>query len=521
MTSTEQISGRNLLMNVACVDRIPRRPLPALPAVSMRTPEKNSHRARPVLALVLLTSLAAGGCGGSAVHPEGYLTTAPLPENVASIDPEVRARVRARARRVDREPSVARSWGDLGMLYEVVGLRAQAIVCYEQAQLREPDEPKWWYRSAVCRGRMDDVRTALAEMDRVIALEPGYGPAHHRRGTFALEDGDLETAWSSFESCIAVAPDFTGGWTGLAHVHLQRDENDDAVRVLERLHDRDPADELVSKLLESAYRQARVDKLVRRPAAGVESDDRFWSDPWQSELRAFRRAPQAHRITRLLQSGKTVPVIRKLERRRKAEPDNLEFLPELAEAYFQAGRVGEARRTYESILERAPENVGACMALGRFFEVDGKFRQALPWYDRAIEIDPTSGQAVAARGRILFEGEQYQPAITTLERALALDQRDVNLYLWLGKARTFVDDWTGAVRDLGLFLEQTPDDPDALLWLAKAHLKLGELDQAATEVARVRALGAANVGMLDQIEVALERALARQKKKGRPRRSGS
>lgn len=462
---------------------------------------------------MLLAALAASCAdGGRAALPDGQLAQPPLPGNLDSIDPDVRERIEASSARVSEDPAGADRWADLGQLYEVVGLRAQALDCYAQAQLRDADEPRWWYRSAICRGRMDDVRTALADMDHALALAPDYGPAHYRRGMFALEDGDLDTAWSAFQRAVDVAPDYFGGWTGMARVHLQRDETDDAVRVLESLVDRSPSDGTVGALLASAYRQAQTPegerRTVGRPTS--EEDKRFWDDPWQSELRSFRRAPESHRITRLLQRGKAGPVIRKLERRRDEEPDNTEFLPELAEAYFQVGRVDEARATYLALLEREPDDVGACMALARFHEAAEELRDALPWYDRAIRIDPSFGMAWAARGRILFEGAQYGPAIETLETALELDQRDADLYLWLGASRMFVSDWDGAKRDLGVYLSNEPDDSDAHLYLAKAHVKLGELDAADAELERVRALGTSMRAMLDQIESTLERARSRQ-----------
>jgi len=466
----------------------------------------------PVLALLLFWT---AGCGGS---PAGWLREPPLPEALAELDGNVRTRIEEAAARVRQAPEPVEAWGELGKLYEAVGLRLQAIACYEQAQLRVPGDPKWWYRSGVCRGRMQDMGGAIRDMQRVIELEPSYAPAYYRRGACALDDGDLELAQESFRAATRVTPEFMGGWVGLARVHLLRDENEEALALLEAQAARDPKDPVVTKLLRSAQVQAGIEPgaAVEAAAAQEEGDlpaGVFWLDPWQVELAAYRLEPESHRISRMIGRGEADLVIAQLEERRRAEPRETEFLPQLAEAYFQVGRGQEARETYRALLELEPDNIPARLGLARFQEASGFPHLAIEWLDQILAIDPSFGPAWAAKGSILVRGEQYEQALPVLRRAVELDQRIPQVWVDLGNAQMLTKDWAAAITSFENYLAEVPDDPEARISLARVLAKNDELDRAEAELERARALEHDRDGRIEEVERLIERGRARREKR--------
>jgi tetratricopeptide (TPR) repeat protein len=474
-----------------------------------RTPEeKPRRRTRCALLAWLLPGALVLACGADAGLPEGALAAPPVPGNLDRIEPDAAAHVREGLELVRADPLAAEPWSELGKIYEVETLRAQAIACYEQALLRDPSVAEWWYRSAICRWRVNDMAGAIADIERAIERAPEYGPSYYRLGTFHLELGELEPAWSAFQDASRIDPAFQGGWVGLARVHLQRDEADRAVALLEGLRAKDPLDDAVNKLLQTAYRQAGRDDVVElaSDAEGTGEDEeggRFWRDPWQVALKEVRRAPQSHKLGRMLERGREQGVIRQLERRRRKEPETTDFLPQLAEAYFQAERLPEARQVLRDLLALEPDNVDARLGLARFQEAEGYPHLALPWLDEVIRLQPELGVAWAAKGRILFRGDQFQQSIPVLRRALELDQRNGDVWFWLGQAQLSIQDWPAAEATLTDYLAVFPDSSRGHLGLAKACVKLGQLERAERELQRVAELGTETPWLEKQVRNAL------------------
>ena len=477
----------------------------------IRVPLRGSGRA--LFLVGLLTALSA-----CAEAPEGWLLEPPLPPTLAEIDPDVTARIEAAAQAVRATPEPADVWADLGKTYEVVGLRTQALACYEQAQLRAPDDPKLFYRSGVCRGRMQDMAGAIRDMDRVIELDPSYAPAHYRRGSTALDDGNLELARVSFEEATRVGPEFMGGWVGLARLHLYLDEEARAIELLEEQFERDPRDPTVAQLLDTAYRQSGSERRVSVPTALAEDEEpagRFWIDPWQVELRKYRRAPDSQRNARLLERGKADQVIASLEARRAADPRDTSFFAQLVEAYLLEAREEDALRTTREWIELEPRDVPARLTLARLFEAQGEPELAVQTLDEVIELDPDFGPAWAAKGALMVKGEQYEPALEVLLRAVQLDQRNTAIFHDLAKAQMFAKEWAGAEESFARYLEDAPEDAKAHLSLAKVLAKRHQVERAQEELARARELGIDMPGRIAEVERLIERAVERAAKKRR------
>ncbi|HED66560.1 MAG TPA: tetratricopeptide repeat protein, partial [Planctomycetes bacterium] len=279
-----------------------------MPLRTSRAPSRSFRASLAVSGLVLVL----GACGdATGARPEGWLEDPPIPARMEELEASVAKRIGRGLDAIREDPDSAQAWGELGMLYEVVVLRSQAIECYEQAALRDPSDPRWPYREGVCRGRMDEVRAAIADLERSIEIDPSYAPAQYRRGTLALEDGDLALAREAFAEARRIDPEFMGGWVGEAHVLLLEDRPEEAVSLLEKQVERDPEDIQVLQLLNTAYRQSGSDRRVRVPEKdeGEESEGRYWSDPWQEELRRFRRTTRSNRMARLLDAGRAEDVI--------------------------------------------------------------------------------------------------------------------------------------------------------------------------------------------------------------------
>ena len=118
-----------------------------------------------------------------------------------------RARPRGRRRSsteltaaVNADRSDAARWGRLAMGLEANGLLVQAAANYEVAVGLDGSEPRWRYQLALLKARRGEVDAALADLDRVVQLAPGYAPARWKQGLWWLDRGDTAKAQAAFRS---------------------------------------------------------------------------------------------------------------------------------------------------------------------------------------------------------------------------------------------------------------------------------------------------------------------------------
>ncbi|HED64952.1 MAG TPA: tetratricopeptide repeat protein, partial [Planctomycetes bacterium] len=219
-------------------------------------------------AAVLLAALLAVGCGGESAPdlpgdpPTEESASIPAPRDLSALDPALADRVRAALAELRADESDPARWMALGMTYEANEMGSLAIECY----LRVVSDPaptlpkllqaKAWSRLAQTYGVLGDVEHAIEAMRHSIEAVPDYAPSHWRLGTYLFDWGDFDAARASFRRATELDPKHSGGWIGLARIHLQEDRPELAVQILTKLLAGKPKDSDALRLLRTAYIQA-------------------------------------------------------------------------------------------------------------------------------------------------------------------------------------------------------------------------------------------------------------------------
>lgn len=98
--------------------------------------------------------------------------------------------------------------------------------------------------------------------------------------------------------------------------------------------------------------------------------------------------------------------------------------PRLHLAYAQLkereGELGEARKSYNAVLQSNPKSVDALVGLARLEHLAGRFEAAEEGFRKAAAIDQ-NGTAHDALGQFLAERGRWNEALTALDRAMSLD----------------------------------------------------------------------------------------------------
>jgi tetratricopeptide (TPR) repeat protein len=144
-----------------------------------------------------------------------------------------------------------------------------------------------------------------------------------------------------------------------------------------------------------------------------------------------------------------------------ADPSSEYLSSQLVDLYAQIGRLNDAVREAEAVLEREPHNVQMRRVLGRIF--------------RGYLADPGQGR---------LNEELLRRAIEQYEKIIEIDPNDSESHLHLGNLYRVARDSVKAERAFKAALEQDPNSEEALTGLASLYAELGDTSGAIEMLSR-------------------------------------
>lgn len=443
---------------------------------------------RRLILLVLLFPAAIVGTAWLVRHARG-----PAPPRLADLGamaPEVSALVAESLTAIASDGNDPARWTRLGMVCQANGLLGAARAAYAQAIALDPDDARSTYRLATVDARLGRTDDAIAEARRTVALDPQYAPAHRRLGLWLLDRDDSAGAEQAFARAIELQPDDPSGWTGLARVYLQRNDNGRAADLLEKLLAKNPGHRYALQLLGTAYRRVgRVDEAEFALAVGV-SGEPSGSDPWTDEMVPFRRgfAVSLKDATDDFLNGRFDAAITSLEALRRQKPDDLALLSHLGQVYVAAGRASQGTALLEQVVARDSERFEAYVNLASGYLQQDDLVRARRAIDRAIALNPALGRAYETKGLILWRAGDERSALSALQDAVKYDPRDVKAFLWMGMVEMNRGRARDAVESFGRATRLDPTLVEAWVGIANATMTLGAFDRAAAALGRAEHL---------------------------------
>ncbi len=316
------------------------------------------------------------------------------------------------------QPQQPEPWIQLGIALEANDFLPEAIRCYDHALGIDDSDARAWYRLGSAQAAAGEHRQAVQAFSASIDAEAEYPPSYWRRGHALLRLGENESASLDFHRTLELDASQFPATLGLARVLIDRDTVEDAteaVRLLQPLVQRHPRLRTAHSLLGLAQRRLGNAEAARHhlEAAGAGASSattrdkslifgRNIQDPWQREL---GKARASHRMVidqagQAFLNGDFESAIATLEDLRRHRPDDVTLGLNLATAYRQAERNGEAVALLQKLHEGHPQRYQLAMDLAwSLFEADDH-GAALAIAQRAAEIDPQAQGPELLRGRI-------------------------------------------------------------------------------------------------------------------------
>ncbi len=174
----------------------------------------------------------------------------------------------------------------------------------------------------------------------------------------------------------------------------------------------------------------------------------------------------------------------------------LERAPRMAEAYIVLGRAQSARGDHAAAVAAlrqavalAPGDDGAQSALGRALFAAGRGAEAAACWRAALRINPRNVQAHASLGAFLVQSGRAREALPCLQEAVAIDASFVAAWVNLASAFYALEQYAGAQEALRKAIALQPDDPSLYEQLAAVCLKRNDFDGAWAAVRACRERG--------------------------------
>jgi len=165
----------------------------------------------------------------------------------------------------------------------------------------------------------------------------------------------------------------------------------------------------------------------------------------------------------------------------RIDPAYLEARLNLALAFSQLGRPGDAEAEYRKALDLHPEGQELEMAhagLGAALATEHRTAEALPELQLAVQLRPDSAEGHFNLGTALAELGRTSEAASELAIAVRLQPDDAEAHRGLAMASAAMGDRAQAASEFAVVAQLRPDDAVAQYNLAVALARAGRIDEA-------------------------------------------
>jgi predicted Zn-dependent protease len=287
----------------------------------------------------------------------------------------------------------------------------KALRLLEQGIRLWPDNPMARYLAAQAAEQLGDFERAESEYREAYRSDPAYTDAGLQLAALLASRGLPGDAADLANAYTTANIDDPKGWEAMIEYALASKRGEKARSTLARYQNipelRSDATAFAARYLLRVGRPDDARKAIvtsRANLAAVENIETLRA--WCDVLVAQQRAGVA---------------LERLEEMLERSPDRIEISALRARTLYAAGRSGEARKVYESLLKHHPANLESLVGLAEIESDQGRAERAIALFDAAASVDTEdSGSSVAAAMLSVSTADKEQ----RLREALLRNPRD-------------------------------------------------------------------------------------------------
>lgn len=396
----------------------------------MPIPDRSSLSIASGLSALALLAIAA--CGGSPAETPTPQPPAPAATVRDFVDDATYSDIESATLAVNASLRSAAAWAKLGETYEVAAMQAEAESAYLSASQLAPDDPQHIYRAAIVAELQGETERALTALEAVLEMDPSYGPAWRRKGTWLLDLGRSAAAREAFEAAREKLADLPDAHIGLARTALLDDDIEGALAHARTAFRLAEGDAYVRLILGEALRRAGSDDEAAPHLLAGQGSSPSYRDPWSESV-----ARRKNRDADLMEKAKKYEAERNYEGALVAYDEVLSRRPDDTGALLRRGttllalrRVDDAVRHFDQATQRFPGDydllVGQVSALRRM----GSQEDAAARIEAIVERWPDRPMGFLIRGEVLNDIGRVGDARASFQRAATLAPKDLRAELF-------------------------------------------------------------------------------------------
>jgi tetratricopeptide (TPR) repeat protein len=462
--------------------------MPAAPRPATSPSRPVRFRGKWIAAVAAVVIL--GGAAGAAYFLRDPVVIPVI--DVSEMEPQVAKKISDYREAVAANPGSGDAWGKLGMVLQAHGLDREASECYRYAAERDPKEFRWLYLRAHSL-REFDPKQALEEVERAMALDRSYAPAHVLEAEILEEQGETRWAITRYRTALDADPTNTMAAFGAGRLYLANGEMDKAQGLLEKAEELDPEAGAIHASLAQLYRRlGEADKAQKEAALAFEKKSPVEiADPIHFEMRqesvsSLVQLERARKAAEAADFGTAERAYRDLVELR---PDDADMRARLGDVYAQEHQLAQAKEQYQEALSRNPKQVEAHYGLGNVLNLEGHYNEAIEQYLASLDGRPDHlptlvnlGALLAFQGRTAEAEQMFQKALEIEPQAFAPNRQ-------LGELSLKARDFETAIGYFSKALETEPGSAPVHFQLAVALASVGKFVPALEHARRAEELG--------------------------------
>ena len=330
----------------------------------------------------------------------------------------------------------------------------QAIPLYQKAMLLERGNALWHealgklYQELGQRAPHAEKwrKFAAQEFHRAIALNP-YNPAYYYLlGWTYAALGMPGNAVQAFEAAIAHNPRISFYEENLGNYALSIKQLELAVQRYRKALQLNPArmPDILKTCLEYRLPYQQYQRVIPATAASRKLFAALLAQQgnWDASKAEYRQAlalsgKQPEYYQAMLTACRQRPdyeCMRALwQELAQQQPENLDFLKNIAESFVQQQLWPQAIAQYQAILAKQPDHFASRQRLAQLYQQQGRPADALQEYARIIALQPENGQLYDELANIYRQQQQWPAAIGVYQKALAQGLKQAAIYANLGE----------------------------------------------------------------------------------------
>lgn len=325
----------------------------------------------------------------------------------------------------------------------------------------------------------DEMDLAIADLNRVIEINPNYADAHRTLGWAYQLKGETEKALGILNKAIALSPDdvlllLQRGEVYAANGALTSASQDckHALELLAHADETEPATFFLR--WQGHFCTQDFVSAINDATKAIDLQQDKESLPFLLLLRA----------TSYFASDQNEKAINDATQALRLKPDLLPTYQIRAAAYAELENFTPALADANYLVQSSPTNGLVYFIRGEIYREKGDLKESDVDYTRALALDADLGVAYVGRGRVHHVLREYESAIAYFDKALTAKKPDPEGLLYRGLAYQRMKKLDRALSDFNQYISLFPTDENGYSFRADAYDAKGEPDKATEDYSK-------------------------------------